>query len=163
VWGVSLACVCGWVGWAVGLWRACMNWYYCCTQVKRCKTKKVPSAKNISSVEYMFDSFLNLSSNDGMDNRQWQASCEQMHLGLQLHLVDYLALLSQGLFYTVCSTWQWPAPQLDQCHLLLQIVWGSLDQIQAAFPVIHNARVHLCLTKLARKLDAHKVRWYVPR
>jgi len=89
---------------------------------ERCKTKKVPSAKNISSVEYMFDSFLNLSSNDGMDNRQWQASCEQMHLGLQLHLVDYLALLSQGLFYTVCSTWQWPAPQLDQCHLLLQIV-----------------------------------------
>ena len=112
-------CVGGWVGLlGCGVHELILLLY----PGERCKTKKVPSAKNISSVEYMFDSFLNLSSNDGMDNRQWQASCEQMHLGLQLHLVDYLALLSRGLFYIVCSIWQWPAPQLDQCHLLLEIV-----------------------------------------
>jgi hypothetical protein len=63
-----------------------------------------------------------------------------MRLGLQSHPADYPSLVSKGPFYRVCSDWQWHAPQLDQCHLLLQIVEGNLDQIQPSFPVINNER-----------------------
>ena len=66
----------------------------------------------------------------------------------------YLALFSQGLFCTVCSVSKWHAPQLDQCHWLLQIVEGNLVQIQPALPVTNNAIiVCLCSTKILRKLD----------